>query len=348
MRRGGAAAPTIHTVVASIQDIRRAAQILREGGVVAFPTETVYGLGADAMNEAAIDRVFALKGRPRTNPLIVHVSGPDMARRVAEWTPRAAALARELWPGPVSILLPRSESLPRAVTAGGDLVAVRSPNHPVALALLFEFGGPIIGPSANLSGQVSPTRAEHVRGSFAETDVALLDGGSCAAGIESTVIDVTTHPPRVLRPGVVGVDQLAEILGERVMESPRVAFAAGGALPSPGLLDRHYAPLTRAVLFASDEWDRVVHGPAAVILTHDQRRKAAPPHSLIAMPDQPAEFAAALYHALREADARGAEIICIECPPTDGPIWSAIADRLSRATEPFTSSGADPARDGPC
>src|SRR5690606_24576931 len=216
-----------------------------------------YGLGADAMNPRAVARVFELKGRPANNPLIVHVSGPEMAAKVArEWPAQADTLARRFWPGPLSILVPRSLALPAAVTAGSDLVAVRCPNHPVTLALLFTFGGPLVGPSANLSGGISPTEAEHVRSAFPEEAVYVLDGGRCDTGIESTVLDVTSDPPRILRPGAIGADDIAAVIGVKVLgpgepdaKNSREGSQAGGPLLAPGLMERHYAPRTPAHLF---------------------------------------------------------------------------------------------------
>ncbi len=334
-------------MAATLDDIHHAAALLREGRVVAFPTETVYGLGADAFNAEAIDRVYSLKGRPRNNPMIVHVSGPDMARRVArDWSARADALARRFWPGPLSILVPRAPGLPAAVTAGGDLVAVRCPNHPVTLALLFELNRPLVGPSANISGQVSPTTAAHVRESFRPEDVQILDGGPCEAGIESTVVDVASDPPRVLRPGVIGPAQIAAILGCPVATpSPASSRQPADPLPSPGMLDRHYAPRTAAHLFDEDEWPRVLDefGRAAV-LTH-RLRHLEPPHTMIDMPPDAADYAAALYAALRAADSINPPVdaILIERPPPpeSDPIWAAIADRLARATTPIESPRVD-------
>ncbi|MCC6320457.1 MAG: threonylcarbamoyl-AMP synthase [Phycisphaerales bacterium] len=322
-----------------LAEIAHAAQLLRKGQVVAFPTETVYGLGADARNPEAIDLVFTLKGRPRNNPLIVHVSGPDMARTVAaSWPPAAERLAAELWPGPLSILVPRRHDLPEAVTAGGDLVAVRCPNHPLALALLFAFQGPLVGPSANLSGQISPTTASHVRETFSDREAFVLDGGPCAAGIESTVIDITSSPPRILRPGLVGARQISELLGVEVREpdaGQRLARSdPAESLVSPGLLERHYAPRTPAKLFSGDEWKSLAAGRRAALLTLTAP-SIAPPHHAAAMPREPGAYAAALYAALRAADAQNADIILIERPPASGdPIWIAVADRLRRAASP--------------
>jgi L-threonylcarbamoyladenylate synthase len=317
----------------TIEEINLAAEHLRKGGVVAFPTETVYGLGADAFNEKAIARVYQLKGRPARNPLIVHVSGPEMARRaVAVWPDEADALAREFWPGPLSIILPRSARLPPSVTAGGPGVAVRCPLHPTALALLFEFAGPLVGPSANLSGQVSPTTAGHVREAFGNTDVLILEGGRCTGGIESTVLSLldVAHP-RVLRPGLIGPEEIARILGRSVASGPPSREGAGAPLDSPGLLGRHYAPRTPARLFGASEWPAVLGEEPVVVITH-RLRDVPSPHHLITLPHTPEEYAAGLYAAIREADARGAGRILIERPPVAGTVWHAIADRLRRAT----------------
>lgn len=323
----------------AIASIAAAADRLRAGGVVAFPTETVYGLGADALNADAVDRVFALKGRPRNNPMIVHVRGPEMARRVVApgaWSDRAETLARTLWPGPISLLLPRSPALPRAVTAGGPLVAVRCPNHPVALALLFELNRPLVGPSANLSGHVSPTTAAHVRESFAESDVLVLDGGPCEAGIESTVLDIAADPPRILRPGIISAPAIAAILNCDVVTSTATRPASSSEpLASPGLLDRHYAPRTRALMFDPAKWPGVLDDHQRAVVLTPNSRAAPAPHSVIRMPASALEYAAALYSALREADRATPppQVILIERPARDDdPLWEAVFDRLSRAT----------------
>ncbi|MGQ0628206.1 MAG: L-threonylcarbamoyladenylate synthase, partial [Phycisphaerales bacterium] len=225
----------------SVGEIMSAAERLRAGGLVAFPTETVYGLGADAFNPRAVDAVFTAKGRPSHNPLIVHVSGPDMAQAlVADWTPAADALARRFWPGPLTLVLPRSRSVLDAVTAGGPTVAVRSPDHPTAIALLFAFGGPLVGPSANRSGGVSPTCAAHVRAGFDSSEVTVLDGGTCPTGIESTVLSLATPAaPEVLRPGVIGPAELSRCLGVTVRIAAMTS-QPNGPLMSPGMLESHY------------------------------------------------------------------------------------------------------------
>ena len=349
--------------------IDRAAAALRLGGLVAFPTETVYGLGADALNPFAVAAVFALKGRPAHNPLIVHVTGPDMARQLAaDWPPWAETLARAFWPGPLTIVLPASPRVPHAVRAGGPTVALRAPAHPVAQALLAAFGGPLVGPSANPSGFVSPTTAEHVRAGFpdavADGDLIVLDGGPCRAGIESTVVAISPDGTlRVLRPGVIGPSELAAALGlpaDRVVSAPQhtddaaAASAPGHApLASPGQLASHYAPRAPAVLVSRDQWPALLAS-----LPTDHRRsiallaRGAWPGSgaarQVTLPDEPAGYAAGLYAALRELDALAPSLIAIEAPPApppagstpslagagarDAELWRAVADRLARAT----------------
>lgn len=319
------------------RNVSEAVQRLKAGGVVAFPTETVYGLGADALSPGAVAKVFALKGRPSNNPLIVHVTGPEMAGRVCHWDERAARLAREFWPGPLSIILPKRENVPQAVTAGGPGVAVRCPDHPVALALLFEFDSPLVGPSANKSGQVSPTAAEHVRGVWREDEVFVLEGGACRSGIESTVVLLREHGATVLRPGVIGPDDIGAVLGERVgmrgAESGTV-IAKGEAALSPGLLARHYAPRTPASLMNAGEVEHLVNQPgtARCVVLASSAIDVPSPHVLIEMPADPESYAAGLYAALRAADELNAERMLIERPEHSGHIWDAIRDRLTRAT----------------
>ncbi len=222
--------------------IARAAAVLRSGGLVAFPTETVYGLGALALDAAAVRRIFAAKGRPANNPLIVHIADPKDASQVAaEWPDAAERLARRFWPGPLTLVVPRTAGVPDATTAGGPTVAVRVPAHPVALALLRAVGAPVAAPSANRSAELSPTLAEHVlRGLTGRIDL-VLDGGPTAGGIESTVLDMTTAPPRLLRPGLIGPAELEAVIGPVGRTG---ATQAGSALPSPGMLPRHYSPRT--------------------------------------------------------------------------------------------------------
>lgn len=315
--------------------------ILRSGGVVAFPTETVYGLGADALNPVAIARIFALKGRPASNPLIVHVSGPEMAGKLVApsgWSADADALARAFWPGPLSLILPKAQTIPSAVTAGGMNVALRSPDHPTALALLYALGGPLVGPSANTSGGISPTTAEHVRASFPNGDVHLLDGGSCCIGIESTVLDLTTARPTVLRPGAIAPGDIAMVLGKTIELAARHVHTDPTAAASPGLLARHYAPSTPTHLYATPHelWAGLTHaaGPTIILGLSDPPEAMSPEHEWVAMPASPEAYARAIYATLRAADARGVRAILIERPHSADGLWGAILDRLTRASHP--------------
>lgn len=316
--------------------IDAAAARLRAGGLVVFPTETVYGLGADALNEAAVARVFAAKGRPPENPLIVHVADEAMARGiVSDWPPGASDLVRAFWPGPLTLVVGRSATVPAIVTGGGETVALRCPDHPVALALIRAFGGPIVGPSANRSGSISPTSAGRVRAVFGEDEVMVLDGGPCRGGIESTVVSLARRPARVLRLGAVSAGEIARVLGEPV-EVGGGEREASGALASPGMLARHYAPRTAAELFDAERWPGVVdEGPGpVVVLTHARARTVVPPNRLIRMPMDAPGYAARLYEALHEADDAGAARVVIEKPTGEGALWDAVRDRLVRATTP--------------
>lgn len=305
-------------------DIEAAAESLRRGDAVAFPTETVYGLGASALDTHAVDKVFALKGRPSNNPLIVHVSTIEMAQElVTSWPDHAAVLAEHFWPGPLTLVLPKSDAVPNNVTGGGGTVAIRVPNHPIALELISEVGGPIVGPSANVSGGVSPTAAAHVDGAFTP-DILVLEGGACTTGIESTVVRVTVDGAQVLRPGVIGVEDLAKVVP--VVESDPVSNTAA-PLPSPGLLTKHYAPGTPTKF--ADEVAEDLLGAGAILLAISP---APAGQKSIQMPTEAGAYAARLYAALREADAMNADLILIERPTGNGPIWDAVRDRLRRAT----------------
>lgn len=311
---------------------------LSAGGLAAFPTETVYGLGADAFDEGAVARVFALKGRPSGNPLIVHVSGVEMAGRVvAGWTDEAEALARAFWPGPLTMVLARSPELPDAVTAGGPTVGVRCPDHPVALALIEASGLALVGPSANPSGRVSPTTADHVAMGFAGTDLLIIDGGACRAGIESTVLDLTAEPARVLRAGVIGAEAIAEVLGRAVSGGGEGHASRGGPIASPGLLGPHYQPRTPVGL-VRDARGAGADGLGAgdVLIAWSVDRHPAGGVCLV-IPAGLAGYAAALYARLHDADRLGAARILVERPvrPDNSEllgVFRAIEERLIRAS----------------
>lgn len=308
-----------------IHDIQAAAGILAEGGVVAFPTETVYGLGADALSADAVAKVYALKGRPSNNPLIVHVSSIEMAKSVAcRWPETADKLAQAFWPGPLTIVGLRHERVPGIVTGGGETVAIRMPAHEMARQLIEAFGGPIVGPSANASGSISPTAAAHVAESLGDR-VPVLDGGPCERGIESTVVRVEQDSMSILRLGVIGRDEIARVVP--VVDAP--AQSAGDPLPSPGMLTRHYAPRTPTrVVDAGDVGSMLAEHPRAALLSISPTNRPG----TISMPADAPTYARRLYAALREADAMNADLILVERPDGIGPIWDAVRDRLKRAS----------------
>jgi L-threonylcarbamoyladenylate synthase len=297
--------------------IEKAVDILRRGGLVAFPTETVYGLGADAINPAAVARIFAAKGRPSTNPLIVHVADEATARKyAAEWPDLARRMAEHFWPGPLTIVVKRGPGIVDAATAGGPTVGLRVPNHPVALELLRAFGGAIAAPSANRSEHVSPTLASQVAGDLGDRVDMILDGGPCGVGIESTVIDVTQGIVRVLRLGGVSVGELEKIVGPVRVETR----GSPGPAASPGQHARHYAPTTPAYRFTA--------GQRAMVIERAKAERAA----ILSISSDPAEYSRLLYRRVREIDAEGRSAIYIEMPP-DAPEWAAVRDRLVRATK---------------
>lgn len=319
--------PRITKPVARTMD--EAASLLRRGDVVAFPTETVYGLGADTFHVSALRRVYELKGRPADNPLIAHVQDVSGATRLVQrWDARCEALARRFWPGPLTLVVAKAGDVPAEATAGLATIAVRCPDHPVAQALLRAFGGAISAPSANRSGGVSPTTAHHVADDFQECEeLLILDGGPCGLGIESTVVDMTGATPRVLRPGAVTVDQLRDVVGD--VDEPMIRQQEA----SPGTSAVHYAPRAAAVLVSPDELHSALRvESAAVAVLCFNRDVVPPPHFSIKMPDDAAAYATRLYSALREAEAMAPAKIIIERPPKGTGEWAAIHDRLRRAT----------------
>lgn len=306
---------------------------LTNGQLVAFPTETVYGLGADALDGDAVAKVFALKGRPATNPLIVHVSGIRMAKTVvAQWTQEAELIAKAYWPGPVTIVLAKADCVPGIVCANGDTVAVRCPAHPCALALIEAFGKPIVGPSANPSGRISPTTPEHVADGFGDADLIVIDGGHCRAGIESTVVDLTGEVPKVLRPGIVGAYAIGETLGKPV--ECVTQQAEGSVARSPGIVGSHYQPKTPTRLVSTESLASVDESVVLIAWSIDTHPANG---SLISMPSELGAYASAIYRALHDADKVGGEEIWIEEPmdgssTKDQAIRAAIMERLGRAT----------------
>lgn len=310
---------------------------LSAGELVAFPTETVYGLGADALCSDAVEKVFALKGRPSTNPLIVHVAGIEMAKTVvASWPKEAELMAQAFWPGAMTLVLPKADCLPEIVCAGGETVAVRCPEHPCALALIESFGGPIVGPSANPSGRISPTTPEHVIDGFGggdqEVDLVVIDGGHCRAGIESTVVDLSGDVLRVLRPGIIGAHAISETLGREVQCV--TSHATESVVRSPGVVGAHYQPSTNTRLVDSAQLAQADEAVVLVAWSIDTHPAGG---RLITIPEQLAAYASSIYRALHEADARRGTEIWVQTPPiahepSDQAIRSAIMERLGRAT----------------
>jgi L-threonylcarbamoyladenylate synthase len=329
---------TTHTPELFQKAVRRASELLRAGEVVALPTETVYGLAANALDEKAVAKIFRIKGRPANNPIIVHVAGNEMAKRCAgHWPELADKLSRSFWPGPLTLVLPRTEIIPEVVTAGGATVGVRWPGHPFIQAVIRECGFPLAAPSANLSNRVSPTNAEHVRAQLAGTIKLIVDGGQSQVGIESTVLDLSVSPPRILRPGMIHAESLAAVCGE--IQNPEARIRKPEAsLRSPGLLPKHYAPKAKLLVL---DWKDDAHLQSQLstfnfqlstcfVIAHAKIPASGHFADVSVMPHDAAAFARALYAALHRGDAAGAELIVVEVPP-ETPEWSGIADRLRRA-----------------
>lgn len=311
-------------------EIAYAAGILRSGGLVAFPTETVYGLGADARDERAVARIFAAKGRPANHPLIVHLGDADHMDRWARDIPAAAwQVAERFWPGPLTLILNRAEGVADAVTGGQDTIGLRMPDHPVAGALLNAFGSGIAAPSANRFGRVSPTTAAHVMAELGDAVDCVVDGGPCSVGLESTILDLSGPRPRVLRPGAVTRDALAEMLGG-------VPSAGGSDSPRvPGALPVHYAPETPLRLLDAAAIEPaaralVLSGRAFTVLSMRLPAFEASNCRWRTMPSDPRGYARVLYAYLRDADAAKRHCILIEQPPATAD-WEAVRDRLGRA-----------------
>jgi L-threonylcarbamoyladenylate synthase len=312
--------------------IDRAVDLLRRGGVVALPTETVYGLAANAEDELAVRRVFAIKGRPATHPLIVHIPGAEHLAAWAREVPDAARrLAEAFWPGPLTVVLRRTSRATDAVTGGQDTVALRVPNHPMALEVLRKLGGGIAAPSANRFGRVSPTTAEHVARDLAGDVDLVLDGGPCTVGVESTIVDLSSGEPAILRPGGLAAEEVERVLGRKVPVRAESKVRVSGSLAS------HYAPRAGVVLAEPREaLARVqalrsqglrvgVLGPVSLGLPPDVPR--------FDVPEDPAGAARVLYARLREADEQGHDVL-VACLPEASGLGIAVRDRLARAAAP--------------
>ncbi len=335
---------------ATPEAIDRAADRLHAGGLVAFPTETVYGLGADGLNPQAVQKIFAAKGRPADHPLILHVAARARAKTLAaEWPTEADRLAQAFWPGPLTLILKRAAHVPDAVTGGQDTVGVRMPAHPVAIALLSAFerigSGVVAAPSANRFGGVSPTRASDVAQSLGDrlddADI-ILDGGDCAVGVESTIVDLSGEQPRILRPGGVSRTEIECVLDAPLATGPSVRDATVPRVS--GSLESHYAPSANTLLVNRSEFlsavarcrEAGVHAPpTTVCLVMDPSLivalSALPGMTCMRMPGDPAGYAHDLYARLHDADRLAPEWIVIERPPSDAA-WEAVVDRLTRAS----------------
>jgi L-threonylcarbamoyladenylate synthase len=327
--------------------IARAAECLRRGGLVAFPTETVYGLGAHALDRRAVQRVFAAKERPANDPLIVHVAAIEQVEPLVTEIPRAAReLAARFWPGPLTMVLRRSKKVPDEVTAGLETVAIRIPSHPIAQALLRRVQLPIAAPSANRFSRPSPTRAAHVLADLRDRIDMILDGGQTIVGLESTVVDLAHRPPTVLRPGIIDAAALREVIPDVGFRSPPPVEPRRTGLPAPGMLPKHYAPATPLMLVDGDrrtalrEIERTARqhidrGQSVAVLafTEDLDQLRALPVRVLDLGNEhdPAAVASRLYAALREGDELGVDALLIRNITTDHPLSPAIQDRLRRA-----------------
>ena len=325
--------------MAAGRDIDRAVAVLRAGGLVAFPTETVYGLGADASNPAALGKIFDAKGRPRNHPLIVHIHDAQDANAWARDIPPAAQrLAQRYWPGPLTLVLKRAPAAHDLLTGGQDTIALRAPSHPVARELLERFGGGVAAPSANRYGRVSATTAEHVKREFGSAIDCVLDGGPTEVGIESTIVDLSGVHPALLRPGAITAEMLEAALGGplgvRSAKSPRV----------PGTLARHYAPQTPLRVMEADLLVELAaslarQGQRVAVLARSARQPLISGLTWIGAPCDAAGYAHDLYANLRRLDEAQCDAILVEAPPLDGS-WAAIRDRLRRASTPGASPEA--------
>ena len=315
--------------------MNRAVELLRAGQVVALPTETVYGLAANALNESAVAKIFEIKGRPHINPIIVHVASLEMARRcVTIFPPLAEQMARAFWPGPLTLVLSRAQAVPKIVTAGGETVGIRWPSHPLIQAVIRKCDFPLAAPSANLSNQISPTNAQHVYKQLNGKIPAIVDGGQSGVGIESAVLDLTASPPQILRPGMIHAESLVAA-GLTVLSG---SSGEKGTLKSPGQLEKHYAPKAKLLLLNwRDEADlkfKIQNSNSRISNCHVIAHTAIPSAEHFArvcvIPHDAEAFARAIYAELHHCDEAGAQTIVVEAPP-NALEWSGIADRLRRA-----------------
>ncbi len=323
--------------------IDQAADLLRQGRLVAFPTETVYGLGADASNPEAVRRIFLAKGRPVDHPLIVHIPSVASLDAWALSIPQAAQqLAAHFWPGPLALILKKRPEVPLEVTGGQDTVGLRVPDHPVALRLLQAFGGGVAAPSANRFCRISPTLAIHVQEELGASVDMILDGGACQVGVESTIIDLSGSQPKLLRPGHITRDQIEAILQTKLLVTSQIEQADAMQIRVPGMMAIHYAPITPALLCSRGSLpsiiaDLIKQGKKIGLLTsYTDIGNESDLGAIIRMPEQADSYARVLYSSLRELDSLHLDIILVELPPQT-ETWRAINDRLAKATSVYSN-----------
>ncbi|MBR6522677.1 MAG: threonylcarbamoyl-AMP synthase, partial [Oscillospiraceae bacterium] len=314
-------------------------EIIRAGGLVAIPTETVYGLGASALIDEAVARIFEVKGRPQDNPLIIHVHGAQALEQWCSEVPEEAyKLAEKFWPGPLTMVLKKKPCVPERVTAGMDTVGVRCPDHSATLKIIELAGVPIAAPSANISGKPSPTTAEHVRHDIDGMIDAIVDGGDCRVGLESTIIDLSVTPPRLLRPGGISLEQLREVLGEVSVDAAVYRKLEAGEQPkAPGMKYRHYSPKAKVIILDGNaenvaKYVNANSGEGTAVLCFDGEETLfdVPTCLTYGDPEKPETLAEKLFACLRELDRDDIELIYSRCPPKDG-VGLAVYNRLSKA-----------------
>lgn len=328
-------------VIADEAAIQNAAKILRQGKLVAIPTETVYGLGADALNPDAINKIFAAKGRPSDHPLIVHIAdAASLPAWAVDIPPAAYLLAKRYWPGPLTLVLKKKPSVPFEVTGGQETIALRVPNHPVALSLINAFGGGIAAPSANRYCRISPTQASHVEEELGDKVDMILDGGACRVGLESTIVDISGGKPRLLRPGQLPQADIEEILG-----MPLTLPDDKEKIHAPGMMEVHYAPVTPTLLCTGKEIEEILRGDFSGkkgrigVLAYRGQTDCALAYRVIPMPVDSQAYAQNLYHSLRALDHAGLDLILVEQPPVTKE-WQAINDRINKAGKKYSSDMA--------
>ena len=340
----------METLHLTSDDIGRAAAILRSGGLVGIPTETVYGLGANGLDPEAVERIFAAKGRPQDNPLILHIpSAEHLARYCRDIPDSAYALARAYWPGPLTMILPRRAIVPDVVTAGLDTVGMRCPSHPVCRAILEEAGVPVAAPSGNTSGRPSPTTAAHMWEDMDGKIDAIVDGGPCTVGVESTIIDLTCTPPRLLRPGGITLEQLQAVLGTVEVDPAVTRLMGAGEKPkAPGMKYRHYAPKAPVTVVRGEPAEaaryirrHIADGDGVICFNEFVPLFEGHPVEPIGPADDPAEHARRVFDALRYFDGTDAARIWAQCPDPVG-IGLAVSNRLNKAAGFHIVDAAEP------